>query len=257
MSNNWSKEAVKLHQKGVPVKEIAARFEKAIGAVYFHLRKNGIFGRKLIPYNREYFDEIDCEEKAYWLGFLYADGSITKGPATNVQVAINSRDEPHLSKFTKSLGGPPTMVKFYKKSKFTYCPTGTMAKIVLSSKKMVSSLRNLGFTSTKTIDAVPIKLSNRGLQTAFWRGVFDGDGCIYKGKNGYWNCSICGTKATVEEFCNFVSSPKFSPPKCRKSHPKLYTAQFFGEKAINLARVLYKGSSSHLDRKYRKFLEMS
>lgn len=29
-------------------------------------------------YNKDYFKEIDSFEKAYWLGFLYADGCITR-----------------------------------------------------------------------------------------------------------------------------------------------------------------------------------
>lgn len=27
--------------------------------------------------NEHYFDNIDCDEKAYWLGFLFADGAIS------------------------------------------------------------------------------------------------------------------------------------------------------------------------------------
>ena len=29
-------------------------------------------------YNKDYFEKINTSEKAYWLGFLYADGCITR-----------------------------------------------------------------------------------------------------------------------------------------------------------------------------------
>ena len=51
-----------------------------------HLKKNGIeikenHGKKYF-YNENYFEIIDTEEKAYWLGFIAADGCIVnKGTA--------------------------------------------------------------------------------------------------------------------------------------------------------------------------------
>ena len=36
-----------------------------------------ITGNRKYYFNNEYFDRIDTEEKAYWLGFLYADGYIS------------------------------------------------------------------------------------------------------------------------------------------------------------------------------------
>lgn len=33
--------------------------------------------KKSYTLNETYFDNIDCDAKAYWLGFLFADGSIT------------------------------------------------------------------------------------------------------------------------------------------------------------------------------------
>lgn len=29
-------------------------------------------------YNKDYFSKIDTSDKVYWLGFLYADGSINR-----------------------------------------------------------------------------------------------------------------------------------------------------------------------------------
>ena len=36
-----------------------------------------VLGIKYLTYNKNYFDVIDTPTKAYWLGFLYADGYVT------------------------------------------------------------------------------------------------------------------------------------------------------------------------------------
>jgi hypothetical protein len=40
------------------------------------IRNNNIYKNK--ECNIDYFEIIDTEDKAYWLGFIYADGCITK-----------------------------------------------------------------------------------------------------------------------------------------------------------------------------------
>ena len=49
------------------------------------------------------FETIDTEEKAYWLGFMYADGYIG---ASRYSVGINLslKDIDHLKKFCKYMG---------------------------------------------------------------------------------------------------------------------------------------------------------
>ena len=44
------------------------------------------------------FDVIDTEEKAYWLGFLYADGNVSN-TKNEVGITLQSSDIKHLYKF--------------------------------------------------------------------------------------------------------------------------------------------------------------
>ena len=56
-------------------------------------------------YNEKYFEEINTERKAYWLGFLYADGYIEpiyrkeKIKAYRIEVGLSIIDKNTLEKF--------------------------------------------------------------------------------------------------------------------------------------------------------------
>lgn len=56
--------------------------------------------------NDNIFSLIDTEEKAYWLGFLYADGYIRKGENNHISIVLQQRDINHLVKFKKFLNSP-------------------------------------------------------------------------------------------------------------------------------------------------------
>ena len=49
-------------------------------------------------YNEDYFKVIDSEDKAYWLGFISADGSVSKD-AYHIRISLSSIDIKHLEKF--------------------------------------------------------------------------------------------------------------------------------------------------------------
>ena len=52
----------------------------------------------MIEVNEKYFDIIDNEEKAYWLGYIYADGySAQKSPWF---LCIQTIDKNHIEKFS-------------------------------------------------------------------------------------------------------------------------------------------------------------
>lgn len=58
------------------------------------------YGRKYF-FNQDYFEHIDCSEKAYWLGFIYADGYITRKNSFGCDLQL--QDKEHLHKFLQAV----------------------------------------------------------------------------------------------------------------------------------------------------------
>lgn len=59
---------------------------------------NNLSGKRkwTYPFNEDYFEEIDSEEKAYWLGFLMADGNVYKpknGRQGLISISLQRGDE--------------------------------------------------------------------------------------------------------------------------------------------------------------------
>ncbi len=119
----------------------------------------------------DYFLHIDNKEKAYWLGFLYADGYITQ-LRNNLRLGleINKDDEIILDQFCETLGINPKNIKYYKKS-------NTVRIRITNDKIGYTLIKNrfiVGNTKSKNIE-LPV-LKSRGLYLAFLLGYFDGDG---------------------------------------------------------------------------------
>ena len=66
------------------ISKLKTLFKLQFGDIKKILVDNGVTtrsqreSRKTYVYNEDYFSEIDTKDKAYWLGFIYADGFITK-----------------------------------------------------------------------------------------------------------------------------------------------------------------------------------
>ena len=65
------------YKTGIGISPLASKYQIAVPSVYRILRKHEIAlrpPRRKYPIDTAFFDNIDCEKKAYFLGFLYADG---------------------------------------------------------------------------------------------------------------------------------------------------------------------------------------
>jgi len=200
-------------------------------------------------FDREFFKKIDSEEKAYWLGFLYADGTIVDDA---VKLALQASDLDHLLEFRNTLKND-TKEPIYRNKPESY-------SLYFNSKEMVQDLENLGCFQRKTFrlsfptaSQVPHNLVHH-----FMRGYFDGDGCIYVNPKttGTNMMVIIGTENFVDGYKSvlFDAINKNSDIKYRR-HRKNIVSMFLGGN-IQLSKVynfLYKDATVFLKRKKEKF----
>jgi intein-encoded DNA endonuclease-like protein len=110
-------------------------------------------------------------KKTYFLGFIFADGSVTNDTKTyrnRVTLKLHTKDVHILESFIKSVNGEMSVWKHGQRE---------MVEVGMSSKKMVNDLANLGVTPNKTF-TLQYPTINETLEKHFLRGYFDGDGCI-------------------------------------------------------------------------------
>ena len=149
------------------------------------------------------FRNINSNEKAYWLGFLAADGCVferVSSPKKSqggdcVILSISRKDKEHLVKFQSFLQGNFEIKDFLQNVGFS--KNSEMSKIVINSKEMVQDLKDKGIVPRKSL---VLKKPNTPSQFYFpyILGYFDGDGSIFQTQQGEFGISFTGTKETLE-----------------------------------------------------------
>ena len=248
--------------QGVQEKEIRKRF----GVTTYYLRKLkwdwGVIIRPIIINNRQYtldenfFEKIDTEEKAYILGFIYADGC-RQSSSYNIVITLKACDKEILEKIQKSLKSnkPIYNCKGRYSSQHAYTEK---VKIEISSKKLYEDISKLGLESNKSL-SLKFPLEDKlpkHLERHFIRGYFDGDGSIFMATQGSsYRVNIISTS----EFCDSIIEKTNLPFKKSKEKrvlgdcsyivlsKKTYLEQFY--------HYLYDDSTIFLERKHNKFLK--
>lgn len=94
-------EIPKLISKGLSIREMATELNISKSAISRRCRALNINvpnHHNELKFDNTVFDSIDTEEKAYWLGFLYADGNV-HSTANIVSLSLKLSDINHLEKF--------------------------------------------------------------------------------------------------------------------------------------------------------------
>jgi len=239
---------VDLYTKGTPVKEIVSIVNLNQSSIYEKLKKAGIktktAAQAATKYscNEKFFSNIDNELKAYWLGFIMADGCISKpkNKSPFLQIAISRKDEALLYKFKKHINfkGPVLHIQ----------PNGSeQSRIRIISSELVDDLIRHGVEYKKSLKLIYPKIDNK-LQRDFIRGYFDGDGGIAKTNT---EITIAGTESfltSVQTIFNIELGTTIT-----KLYKKGNIFQYTKHGRLQVAQILkwlYKDSEIYLDRKY-------
>ncbi|GEL75693.1 hypothetical protein MVI01_74770 [Myxococcus virescens] len=183
----------------------------------------------------DFFEEPLDVERAYWLGFIYADGSVVFKPRWALRVHLAAKDESHLSTLHARIGGRLSWTK------------SRLRSLMACSRKLCLSLGRLGVVPRKTYaPCAPPNLVGQE-QRAFLRGLFDGNGCLHVSKRGYLQAAYCGHPATV---CWIVEQLGIDTNGKPRQRGGAAYAQWTSEgRAIALVQLLYGAPGPRLERK--------
>lgn len=129
------------------------------------------------PLNHEAFD-IVTNDAAYWIGFLFADGSVIKQQkgAPQVQLRLSEIDRGHLEKFRQFLASTH-VITTSPPGNFGGYRSRASARYAVTSRRLAGRLLEMGRYEG------PIA-SELAASRHFWRGVVDGDGGISRISKG-------------------------------------------------------------------------
>lgn len=247
-------ELLQLVQEGKTGKEISRILKLDYSTVHAKLRKLNINlpnKHNELKFDNTVFDKIDTEEKAYWLGFLYADGYVS--PTVNtVELTLKGEDIEHLEKYKKFVKGIRNInvsnIKLNEKI-FSRCRFAT------TDKHFKERLIELGCIPNKSLTLTfPNKkiFENENLLYDFVRGYVDGDGCLTYTSTGRLVIQIIGTKeflSGIQEL--FPQFKKYAKDKRRTSNT--YSLNCSCNSAEEVANKLYKNATIYLQRKYDRY----
>ena len=203
--------------------------------------------------DKKFFKFIDTEEKAYWLGFLYADGCVRKFKGkSQLCVGLNERDLNHLEKLKKSLKSNAPISKRRRDN---------VVILTINCTELAEDLILLGCIPRKTYSELSIPLNiPQDLKRHFIRGFVDGDGWIIDGEyNGFDKVGIGIVSHKKNILLDFRK--EFEKLDLRSKDKKIiycdssdvytmtYASKTDSHKILN---YLYNNSTIYLDRKYEK-----
>lgn len=204
-----------------------------------------------------FFDSIDTEEKAYWLGFIYADGYISKDHTVGIELKVDDID--HLYKFQKAVQSE-LQVKIYNK-KSTFGPQ-TNCRFAFTSKHMSNILLSYFGNIDKTNYGIFPQLNNTSLIPHLIRGFFDGDGSL-SGRPIRDDLlfrpqiSFIGTQQTlqyIQDISGFEWSWSQRYPERHTNNYQICCGRV--NDSLSFLHYMYDNAHIYLDRKYNLYQDL-
>ncbi len=151
-----------------------------------------------------FFQEIDEEAKAYFLGLIISDGNVFKdktGRQASISITLDLKDE-YILKIFKEILQTNTSTNYDGRG---------CGQIAIRSNIMAQDLLRYGVVPRKSYKTYLPILSEK-MMPHLVRGIFDGDGSIMAkpspNKDGHnrflHSISFCGTHKLMEDISNYI-----------------------------------------------------
>lgn len=204
-------------------------------------------------YNQDIFQDIDTEEKAYWLGFLAADGCVYQRESSGSVLIVNlaEKDRGHLEKLKSFIGDG----KIERVAGAGYGQGTFLYRLSVNSNKIVSDLIKHKVPPKKSLILEPPTTIPKDLIIHWIRGYMDGDGSIYKSKSIYV-LSFNGTLEVmtyIKDFFGITSKME----KRWNDDKNTYSFRIGGTNYPHrICSIIYANSTIYMERKKAVFDEL-
>lgn len=208
----------------------------------------------------DFFNTINTEEKAYILGLLYADGSVSTKGGSSIKITLEIGDKDILEKISNIIYG---FIKLKTSSVQLESRTAFYSTLYIYSRKMRDDLIKLGCTPQK---AQQIKFPSDiivpiNLKWHFIRGYFDGDGCISITNPSKPLIDFASNEIFLKGLIDFVYSSinntNFKFNKLQQTRDtNTYSARVTSFASVKIiANKIYENANIYLNRKYNLYQE--
>jgi len=238
---------VELYMSGESIPQIGQRLQVSPTTINHWLRRRSVVlqGPRETSTRRQLrhdaFDELTPDE-AYWIGLLFADGSVTsRGKSGTVQLRVSERDREHLVKLRAFLGSTHA-ISAEPAGHYGRYLSKPSVRFSVQSGRLAQWLLSLGRYEG------PID-STLSRSRDFWRGVVDGDGSLGLLANGYAYFGLVGSRRLLEAFLAFLKSNGLGARMTIRPDKTIFQVATAGHIAEEIVSFLYKNAVVGLDRK--------
>lgn len=226
------------------------KVQKYIKEKYPNYKPHRIIDRKKAGkynINAHYFKDINTEEKAYWLGFIFADGSLARNKLT---IRISKKDEDLLHRFMKAIEYDGSIRQEIRTT--NHKKDAETSVLQINCTEMIRDL-SLYMPIGKKSDAIRVPNIDPELLNHFVRGYFDGDGYVVKDRK---NIGFVGNLMFLSQLRSIFEINKLSTNKdgylrkYNETYGELRYGKIVGSKIMDW---MYADSSVYLKRKFDDF----
>lgn len=254
-------EIINMYQTNISLREIERRTHHGRNAIAKMLERlnikttTGNHYRKYF-FDFDFFEKIDNEFKAYWLGFMYADGCILKQDnrgygEQEFKIQIAKQDLELLENFKKDIKSTYPIREDTSKNKKN---ENWQVQVIqsLRSQKTVNDLKKLGCVENKSLiltfpteEQVP-----KEFIYDFIRGYFDGDGSISE-YDGAYHINIVGTEDFIKKLSTYFEGGSIYSDSRKEN--SWYFNLGGNLQVIKAYHLMYDNKIRYMKRKFDKF----